>query len=117
MKVLVIDDNQKFRELLRDYLPRSSVDEMYECADGSQAFALYKKHLPEWVLMDWQMPGTDGITATREIIAKYPNANICMVTSYDDEVLRIEAKEAGAIGFVLKKNLSELPEILIGGLK
>ena len=113
MKVLVVDDNQKFRELLRDYLPES-VDEIYECNDGNLALALYKEHLPEWVLMDWQMPGMDGITATREIIAKYPNANICLVTSYDDEVLRIESREAGAIRFVLKKNLFELPEILIG---
>lgn len=113
MRVLVVDDNQKFRELLRDYLT-ASVDEIYECADGSQALALYQKHLPEWVLMDWQMPEMDGITATRAIIAEYPNATICLITSYDDEVLRIEAIKAGAIKFVLKKNLFELPEILIG---
>jgi two-component system, NarL family, response regulator DegU len=112
MKVLVVDDNQKFRELLRDYLPES-VDEIYECADGSQALALYNEHHPEWVLMDWQMPEKDGITATREIIAKYPDAKICLVTSYDDEVLRNESIEAGAIKFVLKRNLFELPEILI----
>lgn len=113
MKILVVDDNQKFRELLLTFLP-NSVDEIYECADGNQAFALYKEHLPDWVLMDWQMPETDGITAIREIIANYPHANICMVTSYDDEVLRIEALEAGARKFVLKRNLFELPEILIG---
>ncbi|HRH44932.1 MAG TPA: response regulator transcription factor [Pyrinomonadaceae bacterium] len=113
MKVLVVDDNQKFRELLRDYFPES-VDEIYECADGSQAFAIYKKHLPEWVLMDWQMPEMDGITATREIIAEYPNANICLITSYDDEILKSESIEAGAIKFILKRNLFDLPEILIG---
>jgi two-component system response regulator DegU len=112
MKVLVVDDNQKFRELLRDYLPES-VNEIYECAAGNQALAMYKKYFPEWVLMDWQMPDTDGITATREIIAKYPNAKICLITSYDDEILKSASIEAGAIKFVLKRNLFELPEILM----
>jgi two-component system, NarL family, response regulator DegU len=113
MKVLVVDDNQQFREFLRDYLP-DSVDEIYECADGNQALTFYREFLPEWVLMDWQMPETDGITATRELIANYPDAKICLVTTYDDEVLRAEAREAGAVRFVLKKNLVELPEILAG---
>ena len=101
---------------MRNFLP-ASVDRIYECGDGNRALALYQQYRPEWVLMDWQMPETDGITATRNIIAKYPNANICMVTSFDDEILRIEAKKAGAIGFVLKKNLVELPDILNGGSK
>lgn len=70
--------------------------------------------VPNGFLMDWQMPDTDLLTANRQIIAKYPNANICLVTSYDDEVLRIEAREAGASKFVLKKDLAELPGILIG---
>lgn len=111
MKILVVDDNQKFRKLLMNFLPKS-VDEIYECTDGNQAFALYDEHRPEWVLMDWQMPDTDGITAIREIIADYPDANICMVTSFDDEVLKTEAIEAGARKFVLKRDLFELSEIL-----
>jgi CheY-like chemotaxis protein len=111
MKILIVDDNEKVRELLRDYLP-ATVDEVYECADGSLAFALYKKHLPDWVLMDWQMQKTDGITAMREIIAEFPKAHICMVTAFNDEDLRNEAFRAGACGFVLKDNLFELETIL-----
>ena len=111
MKVLIVDDNEKVRELVRDYLP-ASVREIYECEDGGEAFALYQKHLPDWVLMDWQMPNKDGIAATREIIAEYPAANICLVTSYNDEFLKSEALEAGASGFVLKNNLLELEAVL-----
>lgn len=116
MKVLIVDDNTQVRSLLRDYLP-ASADEIFECSDGDQAFALYQKHLPDWVLMDWQMPNKDGITATREIIAGFPNASICLVTSYDDAFLKSEALEAGAKGFVLKRNLADLETILVSELE
>jgi len=110
MKVLIVDDNPKVREVVRDYLP-ASVDEIYECADGNQAFALYKKHLPDWVLMDWEMPEMNGMTAIREIIREFPTAKICMVTAFDDTEIRTEALAAGASGFVLKDNLFELEMI------
>ena len=112
MKVLLVDDNQKFRQFLRQFLP-ASVDEIYECADGNQAFALYTEYRPEWVLMDWQMPNMNGITAVREIIAEFPNANICMVTAFNDEEIRLEALAAGALGFVVKDQLFELEGILV----
>ena len=112
MKILIVDDNEQVRLLLRDYLPVSA-DEIFECADGSQACSFFKKHLPDWVLMDWEMPNVNGITAIREIIAEFPKANICMVTAFDDDEIRTEAMLAGASGFVLKDNLFELEEILV----
>ena len=65
-------------------------------------------------LMDWEMPGTDGLTAIREIIGGYPDAHICMVTAFKDDHLRDEAFAAGASGFVLKENLFSLEGILGG---
>jgi two-component system, chemotaxis family, chemotaxis protein CheY len=62
--------------------------------------------------MDWEMPRMNGITAIREIIAEFPNANICMVTAFDDEDIRTDAFAAGASGFVLKDNLFELEMIV-----
>lgn len=111
MKVLIVDDNKQVRELLRDYLP-NMFDEIYECEDGSDAVSFFRKHHPDWVLMDWEMPKMNGITATREIIGEFPEANICMVTAFDDEEIRSEAFSAGASGFVLKDNLFELEDIL-----
>jgi len=116
MKVLIVDDNPKVREVVRDYLP-ATVDEIIECGDGGEAFALYEKHLPDWVLMDWEMPKVNGITAILEIIAEFPNANICMVTAFDDDEIRTEAFQAGANGFVLKDNLFELETILVSELE
>jgi len=116
MKVLIVDDNEKVREVVRDYLP-AEVDEIFECADGSEALAVYRRHLPDWVLMDWEMPNADGITAIREIIREFPEANICMVTAFDDEDIRTEAFRAGALRFVLKDNLFELETILVNELE
>lgn len=114
MKILIVDDNAKVRELVRDHLPVSA-GEVFECADGDEAVDLYKLHRPDWVLMDWEMPNTDGITAIREIIAEFPKANICMVTAFNDEELRIAAFAAGASGFVAKDRLFELEAILASG--
>jgi CheY-like chemotaxis protein len=115
MKVLIVDDNQNVRELLRNYLPKS-VDTILECEDGTAAFELYDKHHPDWVLMDWEMPKVDGIIATRRIIAKFPKAHICMVTAFDDDDLKQESLKAGAKEFVPKDNLNELRMILSRGL-
>lgn len=116
MKVLIVDDNQPVRLLLREYLP-PSVDEVFECGDGDKAIALYRKHLPDWVLMDWEMPEMDGITATRAILAEFPQANICMVSAFDEADIRTAALSAGACEFVLKDNLAALEAILVTNLE
>jgi len=110
MKILIVEDNAQMRRMLAEVVGHK-FERIYECADGDQAFLLYRQHLPDWVLMDWQMPHKDGITATREIIAEYPTANICLVTSYHNDFLKSEALEAGASGFVLKHNLFELETV------
>jgi CheY-like chemotaxis protein len=112
MTVLIVDDNKEVRRLIRDYLP-PSVEQVFECDDGDAAFALYERYRPDWVLMDQDMPRIDGITAIREIITKYPTANICMVTAFNDDDLRDEAFAAGAGAFVVKDNLQEIETILV----
>ena len=112
-KILIIDDNPRVRSLIKGELAELDA-EFYEGSDGQEAFELYGKHQPEWVLMDWQMKEMDGITATKQIIKQFPTAYICMVTSFDSEHLKKEARQAGASNFVLKDDLSPLREILTG---
>jgi two-component system chemotaxis response regulator CheY len=114
MKVLIVDDNARVRLLLRDHLP-STVEEVHECDDGIDALASYRRHRPDWVLMDWEMPGMDGIQAIRDIVAVFPAARICMVTAFGDDELREEALAAGARGVVVKSRLFELEAILASG--
>ena len=89
--------------------------EISEADDGGSALDAYAALLPDWVLMDIEMKHTNGIVATERIRAAYPQANIVIVTNYDDDCLRERAKAAGARGYVLKENLLALRTMLMTG--
>lgn len=88
-------------------------DRIYECNDGADALAAYSLYLPDWVLMDIRMKDKDGIAATAEIKALFPEALIMIVTNYDDDEMREQALRAGACAYVLKENLLEMREVLL----
>ena len=107
MKVLIVDDNEQARWMIKHYL-RELSGEFRECADGAEALSAYADFHPDWVLMDWEMKQVHGLAATRRIIADFPEARILIVTNYDQKDMRQAATEAGAIGFVTKDNLLDL---------
>lgn len=114
-KILIVDDHTEMRRMTKFFL-RDLPFEFEECADGADALDCYEKTRPDWVLMDWEMRRMDGLTATRKIIEKHPQAKILMVTQYDDEQLKEAATKAGARGFVLKENLMDLRrQIILNG--
>ena len=95
------------RRLLRQTVAHLTTD-ICECVDGADALTVYIEHRPDLVLMDIRMPRMDGLEATRQIRQFHSAARIVMVTDYDDEELRNAAQEAGACGYALKQNLSDL---------
>lgn len=111
MKLLIVEDNPQMRRLIIQFVQKPN-DSVFECEDGSKALIAYCEHLPDWVLMDIEMPVTDGISATREIIARFPEAKIVIVTDFNSMSLREEAKTAGACEFINKENLFELRRLL-----
>ena len=113
--ILIVDDHAETRRMTRFFLHDLPFD-FSECADGADALDCYEKTRSDWVLMDWEMKRMDGLTATRKIIEKHPQARILMVTQYDDEQLKEAATKAGARGFVLKENLLDLRrQIILNG--
>ena len=113
MKLMIVEDNDQMRRLIRSFMAKIA-DQICECSDGAEAVTVYAAHRPDWVLMDVQMKEMDGITATRRIREISADAHIIIVTQYSDAEIRDAALEAGACGFVLKENLSELL-LLLGG--
>ena len=111
MTVLIVEDNAGMRSLLRRALA-GTADQVWECSDGADALEAFKEHQPDVVLMDMRMPRMDGLKATRQIRQSYPTARIVIVSDYDDEDLRIAASAAGASGYTLKQDLSELINLL-----
>lgn len=111
MKVLIVDDNPGIRRLLRRVLSEIATT-FVECSDGAEALASYSEHWPDVVLMDIRMPIVDGLTATRQIRKCDPNARVIIVTDFDDPEVRSTALEAGACGYSLKQNLTDLPRLV-----
>jgi two-component system chemotaxis response regulator CheY len=102
MKILLVDDAPMMRVLLRGILEAGGYDVIAEAADGEEAVALYRTHLPDVVTMDIVMPVQDGIETVRVLRKLDPEARVIMVSAMGQERLIAEAMEAGALAYVLK---------------
>jgi len=115
IRTLVVDDQQLVRAGLRMLCTAADdIDVVGEAEDGRQAVALAQRLVPQVVLMDLHMPGVDGITATRRILAARPSTRILVLTTFDDDEHLYPALEAGACGFLAKDTA---PEELLDGLR
>jgi DNA-binding NarL/FixJ family response regulator len=83
-------------------------------ADGADAVALAREHRPDVVLMDLQMPGVDGVEATRTIVEEGLGAEVLVLTSFSDHARILAAIDAGAVGYLLK---DAEPADLIDGVR
>jgi CheY-like chemotaxis protein len=113
MKIMIVDDVPKFRRVIIDMLKNVEA-EFIECSNGNDAIKAYDECHPDVVLMDIEMKEMSGIDATRIIKRKYSDAKICIVTNYCDALLTKAARDAGAVGYVLKENLHELRKFIQG---
>ena len=113
MKILIVDDNPTTRRLIRSLVGHLG-KEVFESSDGAGAIRTFLAHRPDWVLMDVEMEGVEGIAAARSIVAADPAARVVMVSIHNDARLRAAASAAGAIGYVLKEELITLPALISG---
>jgi NarL family two-component system response regulator LiaR len=106
IKILLVDDHAVVRSGLSKFLlVNKDMKLVGEASDGTEAVQMVSLHKPDVVLMDLMMPGTNGITATREIHQKYPNVKVLALTSFAEQNMVQGALQAGAIGY-LQKNVT-----------
>lgn len=104
IKTLLVDDQILFVESLKTVLRTTAKDIVVigVAHDGSKAVELVAEEQPDIVLMDVQMPGMNGVEATRLIKEKYSKTRVLMLTTFDDDEYVVEALKLGAVGYLLK---------------
>jgi len=103
IRVLIADDHPLFRDGLRALLNSIPQTEMVgEAADGEEALRQAAKLRPDVILMDIQMPGLNGVDATKRILRANPDIGIIVLTMFEDDDSVFAALRAGARGYILK---------------
>ncbi|MFZ5909802.1 MAG: response regulator [Chloroflexota bacterium] len=103
IKIIICDDQAVVRDGLELLLGLEKDLQVVGCVqDGAEAVELTTQRQPDLVLMDLKMPGMNGIEATRQIRAKFPEVKVLVLTTYDDDEWVFDAIRAGASGYLLK---------------
>ena len=103
IRILLVDDQQLLRLGFRMLIEtQADLKVVGEAGDGIEALRLVGQTAPDVVLMDVRMPGMDGIEATEQITAQYPQTRVLVLTTFDLDQYAFAALRAGASGFVLK---------------
>ncbi len=103
VRILIADDHPHFRDGMRALLLSApDVEVVGEARDGDEAVRLAARLQPDVILMDLNMPGVDGIEATRRILQTSPHISILVISMYEDDDSVFAALKAGARGYLLK---------------
>jgi DNA-binding NarL/FixJ family response regulator len=103
LRVVLVDDHAVVRRGLTDLLASTpDIEVVGTASDGAEAQQVVARTRPHVVLMDLQMPGTDGVAATRAIVASQSDAQVLVLTSFSDSERILAALDAGAVGYLLK---------------
>jgi two-component system, NarL family, invasion response regulator UvrY len=103
VRVLIVDDQAPFREVARTVVELTDGFEVAgEAEDGEAAVAAALDLRPELVLMDVNLPGIDGLEATRRILREATGVVVLMLSTYEAEEYAPQAAEAGAAAYIPK---------------
>jgi DNA-binding NarL/FixJ family response regulator len=111
VRIVLVEDNEVFRDALELLLGmRDDVAVVASVGDGAAAVEAAKEHRPDVVLMDYRMPGLDGIQATALVLEQVPGVAVVALTASADAAEREALVEAGAVACLMKDQ--ELEEIV-----
>jgi DNA-binding NarL/FixJ family response regulator len=115
VRVLVVDDNPLFRDGIASLLSRQrDIAVVGAVGSGEEAVALAPALVPQLVLLDVAMPGSNSVEATRRLLAQQPDLAICLLTVSEQDPAVLAALRAGAHGCLVKSlPLGELTAAII----
>ena len=115
IRLLLVDDHAVVRRGLSELLSgEPDLEVMAVAEDGTRAVELARELRPDVILMDLQMPGTDGVEATRTIVSEDLGSQVLVLTSFSDAERILDALDAGAVGYLLK---DAAPDEVIDGVR
>ncbi len=115
IRVVLVDDHAVVRSGLAQLLGGTGdIDVVGQAGTGEEALGVVRETRPDVVVMDLQMPGVDGVEATRRLVAEDLGCEVLVLTSYSDHARIVAALDAGAVGYLLK---DADPEEVIGGVR
>jgi DNA-binding NarL/FixJ family response regulator len=107
-RILLADDHDLFREGVASLInAQPDMEVVGRAEDGLEVFSLARELEPDLIIMDVNMPISDGLEATRLIHSEYPQISILILTVHEEEEKLFEAVKAGAIGYMLKNSNSD----------
>jgi len=113
LRLLIVEDNNIFRQTLRESLqtsfPKIAID---EAGNGAEALKRVNVSAPDLILMDVRLPGESGLALTQKIKAIYPDIIIFILTSYDSRECREAASRYGADRYIPKESLKRVEELI-----
>lgn len=121
IRVVIADDDEQIRAQVRKLLEgQTRMQIVAEAATGQEAITLVKRHLPDLVLLDIEMPGMNGLQALKDIRQDFPHTRVVIVSGRTDRASVRATQELGAQGYVAKRDLTEelalaLENVITGG--
>ena len=111
-KLLIVDDHAALRRTVRQLFDSPEVA-ILEASSGEEAVNVFGVERPDWVVMDMRMPGLGGIKATEALRKLDPHARVVVISQFTGPEYVEQARQAGALDFVNKEDLSLLPQIIL----
>ena len=106
LKILIVEDNDSFRQVLKENLhTQFPTIEILEAPDGEKVLQIVETESPSLIFMDIQLPGENGLSLTQKIKAHYPRVFVVIITTYDIPEYREAAFRYGANRFLPKDSL------------
>jgi DNA-binding NarL/FixJ family response regulator len=107
LRVLVAEDSPVFQRSIRELLEYSHMLSLVEASDGVEAVRVAVQTQPDVAILDYSMPGMNGIAAARKIRMECPDLPIVLLTTIAEEYLIAAAFKAGIRGYVLKRDAAD----------